>query len=225
MIVQNGWAGFYPQRSVSKANRHFLEPLMSLTSSRPSFSQRKVRLFYPELDDPNFGLAGKRKLLKITSTIQQVCSIRHPNLITVHGSLLARYNPPPNADPSSEGYTITVLTEPIRTQTLQDLLSACGELRPERAIQYLTKLLGAIERIHKDNIVHAGLRPKMILIGGGKSEEETVVKLAGVAWYQRLVDLNKSNPWIWMAEDELPDSWICPGALEEPFVYDRPRDM
>lgn len=65
----------------------------------------------------------------------------------------------------------------------------------------------------------------MIFIGGGKGEEETLVKLSGVAWYQRLVDLNKSNPWVWMPEDELPDSWICPGALEEPFVYDRPRDM
>ena len=164
-------------------------------------------------------------MLKVTDSIHQVCAIHHPNLCTLHGSLLARYNPTSNVDSSSEGYTLTVLTDPIRTQTLQDLLSACGELRPDRAIKYLTKLLGAIERIHKDNIVHGGLRPKMIFVGGGKGEEETLVKLSGTAWYQRLVDLNKSNPWVWMAEDELPDSWICPGALEEPFVYDRPRDM
>ena len=92
-------------------------------------------------------------------------------------------------------------------------------------------LLGAIETVHKEGLVHGGIAPKMIFVGlptstskGG--EREMGVKLAGTAWYQRLVDLNKSNPWIYTPEEEgLPEGWICPGALEEPFGYSKERDI
>lgn len=41
------------------------------------------------------------------------------------------------------------------------------------------------------------------------SEKGTVgVKLGEVAWFQRLVDLNKSDPWVVpVGEEEMPDSW------------------
>lgn len=146
-------------------------------------------------------------------------TIQHPHLSTLYGSLLSRYSPSaPQALPA-EGLTLTVLVETIRSQTLQDLLLACGELRSDRALHYLTMLLGALEALHREDIAHGGIQAKMIFIG------PEGCKLSGGSWYQRLVNLNKSNPWTSMLEEELADPWICPAALEDPFIYDKARDM
>lgn len=98
-------------------------------------------------------------------------------------------------------------------QTLEDLLLACGELRPDRAISYFTQLVSAVDYIHSSNVVHKGLRAKSVLIGmieKGKSKtigSDVEIKLSEVGWRQMLVDLNKSDPWVVNADEERPDSW------------------
>jgi translation initiation factor 2-alpha kinase 4 len=74
------------------------------------------------------------------------------------------------------------------------------------------QLLSALESIHSAHIVHGGIKAKMIFVGSekgkGKEGAEVGVKLAGVSWYQRLIDLNKSDPWTAInQEEEPPDSW------------------
>lgn len=146
---------------------------------------------------------------KVEQDLELVRNIRHAHLSAVYGSLLTRYAPSID-NRTLDGYTLVVLVEPIRSQTLQDLLSACGELRPDRAITYLLQLAGAVESIHNANIVHGGIRPQMIFVGGEKGKSAEVgIKLSGASWYQRLVNLNKSDPWSssTVLEEELPDSW------------------
>lgn len=146
-------------------------------------------------------------------------NIRHSHIATVYGSLLTRYSPPSiGASHSLDGYTLVVLVEPHRTQTsLEDLLLACGELRADRAISYLIQILSALESIHSAHIIHGRILPKMIFVGSdkGKGKEALAVgvKLAGVSWYQRLINLNKSDPWSPVnQDDEPPDSW-CDNSL------------
>lgn len=49
----------------------------------------------------------------------------------------------------------------------------------------------------------------MIFVGGKERGEEGVgVKIGGTAWYQRLTNLNKSDPWLGgIVEEEIPDPW------------------
>ena len=59
---------------------------------------------------------------------------------------------------------------------------------------YFAQVVGAVEYLHEANVVHRAIRPRSVFVG---SEKGTVgVKLGEVAWFQRLVDLNKSDPWV-----------------------------
>lgn len=107
-----------------------------------------------------------------------------------------------------EGWTLLVLTETIRSQTLEELLHSCGELRTDKAVGYLGSLAQAVEFLHGSNVVHRGLRPRSVFMGtSGKKGDRDGIKVGEAAWWQRLVDLNKSDPWVLGGEGELPDPW------------------
>lgn len=167
-------------------------------------------------------MIGKRKLAKVTTTFDHLKTLRHAHLQTFYGSLLCRYSPsvfPFSSNSkliksSADGYTLIILkASPLPSQqTLEDLLLACGELRPDRAISYFTQLTAAVEFIHSSNVVHKGLRAKSVLVGmveKGRSRGggEVEVKLSEVGWRQSLVDLNKSDPWVVNTDEERPDPW------------------
>ncbi|BGP42493.1 eukaryotic translation initiation factor 2-alpha kinase [Rhodotorula kratochvilovae] len=182
---------------------------------------------------------GRRKLSKIEADLDRIHAIQHPHILPVTAYRIVRYSPsffPPNpqaqrAIRSGEGWTVLIATPPIRSQTLEDLLSTVGELRPDRALSYFTQLVSAVEHLHLHNIVHRAIRPKAVFVSSQKSRadesgEAGGVKLSGAGWYRRLIDLNKAEPWLVQpGEDDLPDSWTCPEALTAPFTYDRSRDM
>lgn len=163
-------------------------------------------------------------MTKVTAALDHLRTLRHTHLQTFYGSLLCRYSPstfPFAPDSNSkpirttiDGYTLIILkAAPLPAeQTLDDLLLACGELRPDRAINYFTQLVSAIEFIHSSNVVHKGLRAKSVLIGmvekgRSKSTGDVEVRLSEVGWRQMLVDLNKSDPWVLNADEERPDAW------------------
>ncbi|ORY86753.1 kinase-like domain-containing protein [Leucosporidium creatinivorum] len=173
---------------------------------------------------------GKRKVGKIESDLDRVRAIRHPHILSLYGSRLTRYTSSffpgnPHAHPairSTEGWSLIVLSEVNPGQSLEDLLGTIGELRPERAITYFTQLVSAVECLHAANIIHKSIKPRAVSLG----KTGVGVKLGEVAWFQRLVDLNKAEQWVVPSLDhDLPDSWICPEVVEEPFLYDRNRDM
>lgn len=194
--------------------------------------------------------AGKRKVGKIESDLDRVRAIRHPHLLSLYGARLTRYTSAffpvnPYSHPairSTEGWSLIVLSETNPGQSLEDLLGTIGELRPERAITYFAQLVSAVECLHTANIIHKAIKPRAISLG----KTGVGVKLGEVAWFQRLVDLNKAEQWVMPPLDhDLPDSWYglvalfrflqltsfplcprtCPEVVEEPFLYDRSRDM
>ncbi|BGP00473.1 eukaryotic translation initiation factor 2-alpha kinase [Rhodotorula toruloides] len=181
---------------------------------------------------------GKRKVAKLEADLDRIFHLSHPRLLSTVGYRIVRYSPgffPLNpallpSIRSGEGWTLLVVTPPNRSQSLDELLSTVGELRPDRALAYFAQLVSAVESLHSYHVVHRAIRPKTIFVTSEKSRSDSSeaagVKLAGAGWYRRLLDLNRAEPWLQQpAEEELPDGWVCPEAVSAPFTYDRSRDM
>lgn len=104
-----------------------------------------------------------------------------------------------------------MLGPPCRAQNLEDLLIAVGELRPDRALDYFGQILKVVEYLHAHNVVHRALRAKLVFVETSRSaggDEHAGLRLAGVGWYRRLIDLNKAEPWLQQPpKEELPDAW------------------
>ncbi|KAM0786774.1 hypothetical protein ACM66B_002209 [Microbotryomycetes sp. NB124-2] len=172
---------------------------------------------------------GKRKVAKVQTDLDRLRKLRHPHLTSLYGYRLARFtstffpaNPAARlAVRSGDGWTLIVVSESSsNSQTLKDLLSAVGEIKTERALAYFTQVVAAVECLHASNIVHKAVKPRAITIG------KAGAKLSEAGWFQRIVDLNKAEPWVHAStEDDCPESWTCPEAIEDPFAYDRSRDM
>lgn len=163
---------------------------------------------------------GKRKVAKLEADLDRTFHLSHPRLLPTLGYRVVRYMPGffplnPSLLPSiraGEGWTLLVVTPPNRSQSLDELLSTVGELRPDRALAYFGQLVAAVESLHSHNVVHRAVRPKTIFVTSEKSRsdssESAGVKLAGAGWYRRLLDLNRAEPWLQQpAEEELPDGW------------------
>ncbi|BGP13397.1 hypothetical protein JCM10213_008556 [Rhodosporidiobolus nylandii] len=182
---------------------------------------------------------GKRKMGKVEADCDRQADLRHPHLLSLLGYRIVRYNPPffPQntfAQPATrhgEGWSILIVTSPIRSQSLEDLLATVGELRADRALAYFAQLISALEHLHSHNVVHRGIKLRTIFVANEKAKaaapgDQAGVKLAGAGWYRRLIDLNKAEAWVVQPQDEeLPDAWTAPEAVNAPFSYDRARDM
>ncbi|GAA6010979.1 hypothetical protein JCM11491_005895 [Sporobolomyces phaffii] len=208
-------------------------------------SPRPATAYIFELLAPYFTTSqGRRKVGKLEVDLERTNAIRHPNVLTPLGYRLAPHTPGffptnPHAKPlhrSGEGWSLIVLSElaiSSHTQSLEDLLSAVGELRIDRAIGHFAHLVSAVECLHANHVVHRAIRPKVVFITSEKARAKETgeaasggVKLGGAGWYRRLIDLNKAEPWLVQPTDEEPpDSWTCPEAIAAPFDYDRARDM
>ena len=147
----------------------------------------------------------------MTTDLDRVALLRHAHLLPLLGSHLSRYSPsflPPSpfstaSTRHTQGHTLTVLSLPTSAPTLHAVLLAAGELRTDRAFTLLTQIVAGLEYLHSVGLVHRALRPAAVLVGVGGE-----VRLQDVAWWQRLVDLNRSEPWVLHSrEEDLPDPW------------------
>ncbi|GAA5860143.1 hypothetical protein JCM8547_009200 [Rhodosporidiobolus lusitaniae] len=182
---------------------------------------------------------GKRKLGKVEADLDRIHQLRHPHLLSLLGYRIVRHNPSyfvPNpfsqrATRSGEGWSVFIVTAPIRSQSLEDLLTTVGELRFDRALAYFSQLVAAVEFLHSRNVVHRAIKLRNIFVTSEKAKattggEQAGVKLAGAGWYRRLIDLNKAEAFVVQPQDEeLPDGWTAPEAVTAPFSYDRARDL
>ncbi|KAK4057521.1 eukaryotic translation initiation factor 2-alpha kinase [Microbotryomycetes sp. JL221] len=171
---------------------------------------------------------GKRKVAKVQTDLDRVRRLRHPHLTVLYGYRLARFtstffpaNPQSRlAVRSGDGWTLVIVSETSQGQSLKDLLTTVGEIKSDRALSYFTQIVAAVECLHSANIVHKAIRPRAITIG------REGIKLGEASWFQRIVDLNKAEPWVHAnTEDDCPEAWTCPEAVDDPFAYDRSRDM
>ncbi|GAA5826004.1 hypothetical protein JCM11251_000087 [Rhodosporidiobolus azoricus] len=175
---------------------------------------------------------GKRKIGKVETDLDRIHSLRHPHLLSLFGWRVVRFNPnffPPNPynqilTRTGDGYSIFVVTAPIRSQSLEDLLNTVGELRTDRALAYFAQLVAAVEYLHSNLVVHRAIKLRSVFVSSGKGREG--VKLVGAGWSRRLIDLNKAEAWVVQPQDEeLPDAWTAPEAINAPFSYNSGRDM
>ncbi|KAH8096907.1 hypothetical protein BXZ70DRAFT_945142 [Cristinia sonorae] len=168
---------------------------------------------------------GRKKLQQLESEIQRLCSIRHSNLLAM---LAVKLTTPHSSGPPK----LVLLCEGRPSVTLEDVLQDSDSLREDRATDYLTQILSALNAIHTVDLVHRGLILKFVgLSQGHRPGEPKQVKLFKVSYFVRLLDMHRSDPFgpdlvdRHLEDLHLTEGWLPKDTLESPLVYTRGRDI
>ena len=168
---------------------------------------------------------GRKKLKQAEEEIKELASIRHPNLVSVFA---VKLNLPQSNNPAQ----LIVLMEQAPAITLQDVLGDSHSLREDRATQYLTQTLKALNAIHTRNLVHRGITARCIgLATDHNNPSQKIIKLGKAVFYTQLLDLHRSNSFghhIPPVPDEAPigDGWLSRDVKNESALfYTRRRDI
>ncbi|TDL16229.1 Serine/threonine-protein kinase [Rickenella mellea] len=166
---------------------------------------------------------GRKKLRHVQSEIQRLCGVRHENVLRV---LAVSLRLPETSGP----VRLSVLLEQRPSLSLRDILDNCDTVREGRASDYLGQILSGLHAIHSADLVHRGLTAGAVgLVPRSDTGKAHLVKLCDVAFYTKLQDLHKSDPFGSHAQSNqnglLPDAWLPRDAIEEPLVYTRSRDI
>ncbi|RPD79604.1 Serine/threonine-protein kinase [Lentinus tigrinus ALCF2SS1-7] len=165
---------------------------------------------------------GLKKLKQVESELQRLASIRHPNLLSVLAAKLT--TPSANTSPR-----LLILTEQRPSVTLHDVLEDTDHIREDRAQEYLTQILSALQALHHADIVHRGLNLRCIGLAPKEESSSTkIVKIFKVSYQTRLLDLHRSDPFGFNAdpktdEDNVPEGWMPP--VESKLTYTKGRDI
>lgn len=167
---------------------------------------------------------GRKKLKQLEAEIQRVISVRHDNLLSIYAVKLTT--------PQSSGPPrLAILMEQRPALTLRDVLEDCEALREERATEYLGQILKALHVVHAADLVHRGLSVHFIgLVSRDQPGQPKLVKVGKVAYYVRLLDLHRSNPFgpnasTIINELRLPENWLGKDAMDSTLIYTRSRDI
>ncbi|KAJ7650439.1 kinase-like domain-containing protein [Roridomyces roridus] len=169
---------------------------------------------------------GKKKLKQVEAEIRRLIPICHQNLQRIFA---VKMTFPHTSGPPR----LTVLHEAAPASTLRDLLEDCDSLKESRASEYLVQILSGLNAIHAADLIHRGIAPDCIgiTVRNGKSKGK-VAKLMKVAFYTRLLDLHRSNPFgpgisvDSSDEPRLPDQWLSKDVkTESALLYTRHRDI
>lgn len=153
-------------------------------------------------------------LQKIAHDANRLCNLDHPNVQAIYGSKLL-------------GSDLTIATETLSTNSLRDILDHCGPFKLDHALNLLEQILSGLSAIHDAHLVHRAIKPENIFFSNSADPaKKSDFKLSNVSWFQRLWDLNKSNPFCHLPhESRRPDLWTHPNILQDPLVYTRDRDL
>ncbi|KAI0354133.1 Serine/threonine-protein kinase [Trametes cingulata] len=167
---------------------------------------------------------GLKKLKELESDIQRLTSIRHHNLVAVLAVKLTIPRQPDNP-------RLVILMEQRPSVTLQDVLEDTDHIREERATDYLSQILGAINSLHAAGIMHKGLNLRCIGLAPRDSfGSQKLVKIFNVCYHVCLLALHRSNN-IGFAGDPLvddtavPEGWMPQDAVESTLVFTKGRDI
>ncbi|KAI0051565.1 Serine/threonine-protein kinase [Auriscalpium vulgare] len=159
---------------------------------------------------------GRKKLKQVEAEVQRLITLRHVNLLSIHA---VRLTLPQSSGPPK----LSILMEQRPTLTLMDLLEDCDALREDRTLDYLNQILFALDSVHSADLVHRGLVNR-------ENGQSKLVKLTKVAFYVKLWDLHRSNPFgpnISTDVDlfRLPENWLAKDALDSTLIYTKSRDI
>lgn len=98
----------------------------------------------------NVDLVEKLRARFITEA-QNIASLKHPGIIQIH-------------DVFEENNTAYYVMDFIGGKSLDDLIAAKGPLQERAAINYMVKVAGALDFIHKRNMTHFDVKPANIMV-------------------------------------------------------------
>ncbi|KAJ6593628.1 kinase-like domain-containing protein [Mycena capillaripes] len=165
---------------------------------------------------------GKKKLKQVEAEIRRLVAICHPNLLRIFAVKLTF--------PQTIGSArLAVLHESAPGLTLRDVLEDCDSIKENRAFEYLVQILSGLNTVHAADLVHRGIAADCIGIVS-RSKNKTA-KLTKVAFYTRLLDLHRSNPFgpgisLDLDESRIPEQWLSKDVQNESaLLYTRNRDI
>ncbi|KAJ7163895.1 kinase-like domain-containing protein [Mycena crocata] len=168
---------------------------------------------------------GRKKLKQVEAEIRRLIALCHPNLLRIFAVKLTF--PQTTGSPR-----LVVLHEAHLGSTLRDVLEDCDAIKETRASEYLVQILSGLNIIHAADLIHRGIAADCISIPLRNDRSKTkMVKLTKAAFYTRLLDLHRSNPFgpgISLDPDEprISDQWLCKDVKNESsLLYTRHRDI
>ncbi|TFK23737.1 other/PEK/GCN2 protein kinase [Coprinopsis marcescibilis] len=168
---------------------------------------------------------GRKKLKQVEQEIKDLTTIHHDNLLSVFAVKLTQ---PHSSDPTR----LIVLMEQAPSVTLYDVLGDCHSLREDRASQYLTQILQALNAIHHRNLVHRGIDARCIGLAPSRSNpSQKIIKIGKAVFQTHLLDLHRSNSFgvhvpPLVDEPEISDGWLSRDVKNESaLLYTKRRDI
>jgi eukaryotic-like serine/threonine-protein kinase len=93
---------------------------------------------------------------RFVAEARSVARLSHPNVVTVY-------------DQGADGRTLYLAMEYVPGQTLRDLLTTRGQLRPREALDIMEGVLAGLAAAHRAGIAHRDVKPENVLLGNPRT--------------------------------------------------------
>ncbi|KAJ7488435.1 kinase-like domain-containing protein [Mycena latifolia] len=167
---------------------------------------------------------GRKKLKQVEGEIRRLITLCHPNLLRIFAVKLTLPH-------TSGAPRLAVLHEAPPGASLRDVLEDCDSIKEARAFEYLVQILSGLNTLHAADLVHRGITADCIGLTP-RMKNTKMVKLTKVAFYTRLLDLHRSNPFGPdiavgdLDEPRIPEPWLSKDVKNESaLLYTRHRDI
>ena len=166
-------------------------PIMTVYTVRPAFlfyEDKNVPLVLKQVELPGTSVEyseGKSKIQDLEQEIDDLRSLRHPNVVALYESKITRSD----AAPASGGWRVSVLTEYANKGSLRDLLETVDCVPADTARSWTIGLLEGLDYIHRNGSVHRGIHTGNVLLSRIGSGNHTTPKLSDISYTKSLCEI------------------------------------